>query len=362
MPRPIGSKNGERYVTPCRICGEPTRYAARRLEGKISCDNPDCREKSWELRSQNISRALTTSGSKATCRVCGGQTNYHRSKQGLIGCNNPKCVAESKRMKNEAIRQAALKRYINGERKPAGKWHRTAIISPTELLIKDHLVAKGWAHQYKLVPGVKGIYAPRTYHLDFALVEKKLCVEIDGSSHNKKVEKDTKRDRYLADIGWQTIRLTNKEVKADPEGIIAKILAWSEGQSINIDPPQICAWCKKPMVRSKRKTCSADCHHALHNESIRGRPGRRGIKNKEHNISYIPCRICGEPTKYNGTPAHPRWGKKACDKPSCQEASKELTRQNQSKALKGNQKLIEATQAAWDRREGEARLWPKNRT
>lgn len=299
------------------------------------------------------------------CRICGGPTKYRtKSLEGRISCNNPKCISASRLIRGERIRQTALRRYASGERRPAGRWHRTAVISPVELLIKDKLLATGWTDQHKLPPGVRGIHAPRTYHLDFALVEKKLCVEIDGSSHRKEKQRlrDERRDRYLAEIGWRTLRFTNEEVLADPSDILAKIASFAAGNPVVVDPPQLCAWCHEPMLRSRHKTCSKKCRQALHDEAIRGKPtGRKGLKLPSRGLSYIPCRICGKPTRFNGTPAHPRWGTKACDNPDCQAKSKLITRQNQSKALKGNQKLIEGTKAAWDRREGNERLWPKNR-
>ena len=381
MSYPKGMKTLPRLL--CRVCGEPTKHRISNSNKAILCGKHECREASRLITinkraaairgNPNVSKALKASwdarkgGSSPPdrCRICGEPINLRADslQAKTRSCNKPECRKASRLMKNEAIKRAAEKRYANGEPRPAGRWHRVATISPVELLIKQELESNGWVHQHKIIPGVKGVHAPRTYHLDFALVEKKLCVEIDGSSHQNKVEKDTKRDRYLTAIGWQTMRLTNKEVRADTNAAIVKILAWRTGKLIVTDPPQLCAWCQRPMVRSKRRrTCSKECQRSLHDESIRGKPGRRGVKNKAiSNASYIPCRICGEPTKTAGTPKHPRWGKKACDKPECQAASKLITRQNQSNGLRGNQKLIEGVRAAWDRREGDDRLWPKNR-
>ena len=48
------------------------------------------------------------------------------------------------------------------------------------------------------------------YELDFAIVDKKIDIEIDGSQHyNDKriVESDIRRTRYLNDLGWSVIRI-----------------------------------------------------------------------------------------------------------------------------------------------------------
>jgi very-short-patch-repair endonuclease len=48
------------------------------------------------------------------------------------------------------------------------------------------------------------------YQLDFAFPEKKIDLEIDGDQHHldpRVVESDKRRNVYLADLGWKTIRV-----------------------------------------------------------------------------------------------------------------------------------------------------------
>src|SRR5580692_8735137 len=96
------------YFTPCRICGKPTVYQSRRLEGKITCDNPECKAEAKRSKSQKLKNtaATKTLSPRAPCRVCGGPTRFRAdSLQASIRiCDNPKCIAESRRRKNEAIR------------------------------------------------------------------------------------------------------------------------------------------------------------------------------------------------------------------------------------------------------------------
>lgn len=391
MSYPKGMKGGPRL--PCRVCGKPTKHYMHKGRNALLCDNPECKEKSKLITSEKQSIAHKNnpkvsaaarrkwdeikgkSFSPAPCRVCGQPTKFRDDspQANMRVCDKESCRAESRRRKNEAIRQAALKRYADGTRPRGNRWKSVPRVSKIETeVIGPALLANGWKDQHKLVPGVKGVRAPRTYHLDFALPEKKICVEIDGSSHRKEKQRlrDEKRDQYLAEIGWRTLRFTNDEVVADPTAIVGKILAFAAGNAIIVDPPQLCEWCRQPMPRSIRKTCSRDCQSKLHAETIRGRTVVRARRESAEqdsrgaailNRSWIPCRICGKPTKLNGTAAHPRYHTTACDDPDCRTKAKELTRQNQSKALKGNRKLIESTQAAWDRREGVERLWIKNR-
>jgi len=50
---------------------------------------------------------------------------------------------------------------------------------------------------------------------DFLCKELKLIIEVDGYSHNFKVEDDPKRDQELAALGFTTLRFTDNEVMKD---------------------------------------------------------------------------------------------------------------------------------------------------
>lgn len=45
------------------------------------------------------------------------------------------------------------------------------------------------------------------YTLDFAQVENRINIEIDGSSHKGRQEKDNRRDLFLRNLGWKVIRV-----------------------------------------------------------------------------------------------------------------------------------------------------------
>lgn len=45
------------------------------------------------------------------------------------------------------------------------------------------------------------------YRLDFALLENKICIEIDGSSHAAHKNRDEIKDTYLRSLGWKIIRI-----------------------------------------------------------------------------------------------------------------------------------------------------------
>ena len=50
------------------------------------------------------------------------------------------------------------------------------------------------------------------YIVDFYCAQKSAVIEVDGSSHNEKYEKDIQRDRYLENLGLTIIRIPVKSV------------------------------------------------------------------------------------------------------------------------------------------------------
>ncbi|GAB1372233.1 hypothetical protein MASR1M45_22950 [Candidatus Kapaibacterium sp.] len=50
------------------------------------------------------------------------------------------------------------------------------------------------------------------YIVDFFIPEIGLVIEIDGGSHNNKIEKDIQRDKYLENYGLKVIRVSDKDV------------------------------------------------------------------------------------------------------------------------------------------------------
>ena len=61
------------------------------------------------------------------------------------------------------------------------------------------------------------------FSLDFAWVDKKKCIEIDGEQHQRfeeYKERDTRKTEQLHQEGWKLLRLVWKEVYADPQRFI----------------------------------------------------------------------------------------------------------------------------------------------
>ena len=58
---------------------------------------------------------------------------------------------------------------------------------------------------------------------DFACVEAKLVVEVDGGQHDLGREKDTARAKAMAELGYRTIRFWNHDVLQNIDGVLITI-------------------------------------------------------------------------------------------------------------------------------------------
>jgi very-short-patch-repair endonuclease len=63
------------------------------------------------------------------------------------------------------------------------------------------------------------------YFVDFACVESKLVVEVDGDTHVGRENYDERRTGYLNNEGWLVMRFWNSDVYNEIEMVLTKILA-----------------------------------------------------------------------------------------------------------------------------------------
>ena len=63
------------------------------------------------------------------------------------------------------------------------------------------------------------------YFADFACLEARLIVELDGDQHAEQVEYDAARTEALEAAGWMVLRFWNGKVLANPEGVAMAIRA-----------------------------------------------------------------------------------------------------------------------------------------
>lgn len=67
-------------------------------------------------------------------------------------------------------------------------------------------------------------HAIGVYIADFACVERKLVIELDGGQHQNQEAYDKDRSRYLNQQGWQVVRFWNNEVLENLDGVLEVIM------------------------------------------------------------------------------------------------------------------------------------------
>lgn len=68
------------------------------------------------------------------------------------------------------------------------------------------------------------------YFADFALLDRKLIIEVDGDSHDRPAqkEKDLQHELKVLELGWRVVRLTNEAALEDPEFAVKAAIATDE--------------------------------------------------------------------------------------------------------------------------------------
>ena len=98
---------------------------------------------------------------------------------------------------------------------------RLSNISYPEKLFLDALSKYELDKKYLIVRE----YSFFPYFIDFAFINEKLAVEIDGSQHLEKERKirDEKKDKLLIENGWSVLRVAEGEVKKNISYVIDKV-------------------------------------------------------------------------------------------------------------------------------------------
>ena len=62
------------------------------------------------------------------------------------------------------------------------------------------------------------------YIADFACLDKKLVIELDGDQHQDRIAYDARRTVFLHMQDWQVLRFWNNDVLNNLDGVLAKIV------------------------------------------------------------------------------------------------------------------------------------------
>lgn len=124
-------------------------------------------------------------------------------------------------LSDETKQKIRLKRIQYMKDNPDKTAWRTSNLSYPEKLFLDKLEMLNWGEKYSIIRE----YCIFPYFIDFAFVNEKVAVEIDGSQHLlvDRKESDDKKDKLLLQNGWSVIRISEKEVKTNLDEIMFRI-------------------------------------------------------------------------------------------------------------------------------------------
>ena len=67
-------------------------------------------------------------------------------------------------------------------------------------------------------------HAIEPFIVDFACIEKRLIIELDGEYHDHIYERDQSRQQQLEAAGWEVVRFSNADVLGDVESVATAIV------------------------------------------------------------------------------------------------------------------------------------------
>lgn len=70
------------------------------------------------------------------------------------------------------------------------------------------------------------------YIADFACIEQKIIIELDGGQYQEQLEHDEQRSRFLRTHGWRVLRFWNNDVLTNFDGVLTVI-----AESLTAAPP-----------------------------------------------------------------------------------------------------------------------------
>lgn len=164
---------------------------------------------------------------KLECKCCGEIFEIKNSKKHQKTCSYS-CASklrnstpEAKEKISKHFSELAKKRYNAGDITIGWQNRKNMPLSKPEQIVKL------WLEEYSII--FEREYKQGKYFIDFAILSKKIALEIDGKQHNynDRIIKDKQKDEHLKSLGWNVIRypfIDYKDLQKKKKEIIALLV------------------------------------------------------------------------------------------------------------------------------------------
>lgn len=166
-------------------------------------------------------RALVSSRTMA-------ETNRKYASERMLA-RNPMKRADARQKVSESLKQLGHRPSVRGGNGQA--------LPPAQQRLLERLLqlSSDWVPEYSVPTHThRGTGLSTNYKCDLANPQKKLAVEIDGSSHRslKAQERDGKKTQFLVSQGWAVLRFSNREAVDHLDNCVdAVLLAERNGEA-----------------------------------------------------------------------------------------------------------------------------------
>lgn len=174
----------------------------------------------------------------SNCVVCKKDFIRNTASRGLVCSVKCQGVLSSERMKInnpmfiEKYRKKASDRQKEIKHKPIIQGGNGRGATVPQLMLYNEIVKIDNSFEMEVIEKTgkelaKKFKAPYHYKLDIASRIHKLCIEIDGSSHNtlKVKECDKRKDKLLSLKGWKVLRLSNSQIEKELMNCVQMVLS-----------------------------------------------------------------------------------------------------------------------------------------
>lgn len=224
-----GNKHNNQECS-CKICGK-IFLSLPQLKGHLSSHNRKIKTKVEKPKKEykckfcetTFNNGLSLGGHQTHCKL-NPRKNETKDKISKAGMNRK--VSDETKLKLSVNKLNYLRN--NPDKVPYLLNHSSKMSYP-ENVFKNALEAAditGWVYNHQ----------NSIYQYDFAFLDKKIDVEIDGGTHlTEKVKKiDKRRDKFSNENGWIVIRFTAKEVKENVIKCIEKLKQILNNDSVRL--------------------------------------------------------------------------------------------------------------------------------